>query len=214
MRRVASFDSGRSRSRPRDSERSSQDPDALVKVSETIPWDLPSRSSHGRSCASRCQRSPEPANREHPLLRPAAHKTRRDSPGAAQRSFQTPSQARLGPRTPCDDWRRRGRRPMPGAREFARPPWPCLLRPTSPLPSRREIRWIRGRLGGGMRLCARSQPWPRLPEQKKEASSVHTRSVQRYCRSAAGARGSAATDAPVRLQRLVRRRPGTDRVHR
>src|SRR5438270_2902845 len=31
-------------------------------------------------------------------------------------------------------------------------------------------------------------------------------SAERYCRSAAGARGSAATDAPVRLQRLVGQR--------
>ncbi len=33
----------------------------------------------------------------------------------------------------------------------------------------------------------------------------HSSSVQRYCRSAAGARGSEATDAPVRPQRLVGR---------
>jgi hypothetical protein len=42
---------------------------------------------------------------------------------------------------------------------------------------------------------------------ERSAASSPALSVQRYCRSAAGARGSEATDAPVRLQRLVGRLP-------
>jgi hypothetical protein len=43
------------------------------------------------------------------------------------------------------------------------------------------------------------------------ASSLYL-SAQRYCRSAAGARGSVATEACVRLQRPVRRRSGIEQV--
>jgi hypothetical protein len=47
---------------------------------------------------------------------------------------------------------------------------------------------------------------PRAPRMLESSKRVIARclSAQRYRRSAAGARGSAATDAPVRLQRLVR----------
>ena len=63
----------------------------------------------------------------------------------------------------------------------------------------------------------RTQPTTPSYQPSPEASSEPS-AVQRYCRSAAGARGSEATDAPVRLQRPVSqvrshtlcfRRPGT-----